>query len=649
MMSKNQSPFDFANLTPEDLINMTDKAIIQTQRAVDKVIAVDGQRTVENTLHRLDRGTSFIENAYGIVDLMHNVHPDANIRDAAQKCIPQLIKFDTELWLNKELYKAIAELNVSSADPVTQRVHEHMLRDFRRNGVNKDGAARKRIQELQEQGAEVSTTFGRNINEGTRSIEVPIEELEDLPDSYKKEHKPNASGKVTITTNYPDYIPFMRYAKNEEMRKRLYYEFQNRAPENEKALKDLLRIRHELAALLGYSHYADYITETRMIGSAKNAAAFINKIEKLTREHAQHDYKLFLEQKRKDNKNVDEIAPWDRFYYKEQLKRSRYNLDSRDLMPYFEYDRVKQGIFDLTSKLFGISFKQISDAPVWHESVECYELYEGDKLLGRFYLDMHPRKGKFSHGACFHLVPGVDGYQFPEDVLVCNFPGGNKNTNEPALMEYDEVKTFLHEFGHLLHALFAGHTPWLYFSGTRVQRDFAEAPSQMLEKLLERIETLQTFARHYKTDKPIPTEFITKLSQTNTIGRGLYVRRQAMIAALSLEAYVRDPADLNMETLWKELYNIYSSSHYPEGTHFWWSFGHLTEYSAAYYTYPWSKAIAEDLFSAFDPDNPYKPEIALRYRKKVLEPGGTKDAKDLVKDFLGRDFNFDAFEKWLNS
>jgi thimet oligopeptidase len=278
--------------------------------------------------------------------------------------------------------------------------------------------------------------------------------------------------------------------------------------------------------------------------------------------------------------------------------------------------------------------------------VDAYEMYEGDRLIGRFYLDMHPREGKFKHAAQFTLKNGVKGRQVPEGVLVCNLPGGDGTG--PALLEHDDVETFLHEFGHLLHHLFGGNQDWIYFSGVSTEWDFVEAPSQLLEEWSIDPGTLQTFARHYETGAPIPADLVEKLRLAKDYGNGNYIRQQNFYTALSLHAYDRDPAQVDFAALAPEMQAKYAQFQYVPGTHMYTAFGHLEGYSAMYYTYMWSLVIAKDLYSKFDEKNLLDPKVATQYRKLVLDPGGTKDAAQLIQDFLGRPYGFESFRKWLN-
>jgi thimet oligopeptidase len=259
---------------------------------------------------------------------------------------------------------------------------------------------------------------------------------------------------------------------------------------------------------------------------------------------------------------------------------------------------------------------------------------------------MHPREGKYNHAAEFTIHTGIAGKQLPEATLVCNLPGGT--AGEPGLMEYDDVVTFFHEFGHLLHEMFAGHRKWIGVSGISTEWDFVEAPSQMLEEWTRDPKTLQTFARHYKTNEPIPAEMVAQMNRANDFGKGLGVRQQMAYARLSLSIYDREPSKVNTDAMVKQIYTDYSPFPYVDGTHMQTSFGHLDGYSAIYYTYMWSLVLAKDLFSNFDRSDLLSPKTSMRYRKAVLDAGGSKPAEKLVEDFLGRKPSFEAYQKWLN-
>ena len=625
-----------------------DERLAKAKEAIDRLLAVKGKRTVENTLKPYDEALVYLNAASSQANLVKEVHPEAALRTAAEKASQRAQAFGTELSLNRAVYDALSALDLKGADEETRYYVEKTLRDFRLAGVDKDEATRKRIKALRDELVLIGQEFARNIRDDKRTVIVSdVSELEGLPADYIARHKPGPDGKITLTIDYPDSLPVFSYARNEGLRKRMYMEYNNRAfPKNMAVLDRLVAKRHELAGLLGFKNWADYITADKMVGSAKNAADFIDRIVEASGAKAASEYQTLLKRKRQDVPDAAGVNAWEAAYYSELVRKADYDFDSQSVRPYFQYSRVKQGVLDITSRLFGVTFRQIKDAPVWHPSVEAYEMLEGGKLVGRFYLDMHPRENKFNHAAEFPVRTGVRGRQIPEAVLVCNFPGGD--AGDPGLMEHDDVETFFHEFGHLIHELFAGRHQWIGTGGISTEQDFIEAPSQLLEEWTWDAPVLQTFARHYQTNEPIPAALVKQMRRADEFGKALTVRRQMVYAKLSLSIYDRDPAQVSTDALVKELTERYQPYRFVEGTHFQTAFGHLDDYSAVYYTYMWSLVIAKDLFSQFDRSNLLSPAAARRYRESILDPGGSRPASRLVETFLHRPFNFKAWQEWLN-
>ena len=621
--------------------------IANAKAEIAKMLAVKGKRTIENTLVPYDEASRWLDMTGSQAGLMENVSPDSLVREAAEKMGQDVSAYGTEISLNRAVYDALAAIDLSKADAETKYYVERELRDFRLAGVDKDEATRTKIKALRDELVKIGQEFSRNIRENVRTIEVKPEDLAGLPQDFLDSHKAGANGMVTLDINYPDYIPTMTYCKTEDVRKRLYMEYQNRAyPKNVDVLKQMMAKRYELANLVGYTNWADYITANKMSGSAKVVRDFVDKIVTASGPAAQRDYETLLNRKKKDFASATNVNFWEQVYWSELVKRSDYNFDSQSIRPYLAYDRVKQGVLDVTSKMFGVTYKRVTDAPVWDPSVECYEVWDGTKLYGRFYLDMHPRPNKYNHAAQFDVRTGIEGKQLPEATLVCNLPGGE--AGDPGLCEIDDVNTFFHEFGHLLHTIFSGHRRWCGTGGIRTEHDFVEAPSQMLEEWMKDPKTLQTFAKHYQSGEPVPTELVNRMRRAQDFAKGLQVRRQMVYADMSLSIYDQDPAKVDIDALMKGLVSRYQPFPYVDGTHFACAFGHLDGYSAVYYTYMWSLVIAKDMFSAFNKDDLLDPAIAKRYRDAVIGAGGSAPAATLVEHFLGRPFNFNAYQTWLN-
>lgn len=626
-----------------------DERLTAAQKALDVMLAVKGQRTIENTLKPYDEILIQLDVAGSQAGLMEVVHPDKSLREAAERTTQKVSSFSTALSLNRAVYDALAALDVKKADAATRYYVERTLRAFRLAGVDKDDATRARIKALRDELVLIGQEFDKNIRGDVRNVTAnSVAELEGLPADYIARHKPDANGVITLTTDYPDSLPVFSYAKNEDLRKRMFIAYNNRAyPQNIEVLNRMLAKRYELANLIGYTNWADYITANKMVGSGKNAADFIDKIVAASEAKAKQEYQTLLKRKQQEVPGAQAINAWEKSYWSELVRRADYNFDSQAVRPYFSYANVKQGVLDVTGKLFGVTFKQLKDAPVWAADVECWEMFEDGKLIGRFYLDMHPRENKFKHAAEFVVRTGVRGRQIPEATLVCNLPGGE--AGDPGLMEHDDVVTFFHEFGHLIHELLAGRQQWVGIAGISTEQDFIEAPSQMLEEWTWDAPTLATFAKHYKTGEPIPATLVKQMKRAADFGKALAVRRQMVYAKLSLSIYDRDPKSVNTDTIARELAERYEPFPVVADTHFQTAFGHLDGYSAVYYTYMWSLVIAKDLFSQFDRSNMLTAGAAARrYRDKVLARGGSAPATVLVQDFLGRPFSFKAYEEWLN-
>lgn len=600
-----------------------------------------GDRDLMNALNQLE---IVIDRIAGQASLYRNVHPDEGFRKAADVCQQKVYSLVSIISLSRPVYEQIKKINIDSLSGVDKRYAMDTLEDFKRSGVDKDEETRAKIKALNEELLKIGQEFNKNIRESRSSIWVEPSRLAGLPQDFIDAKEPNEKGQVEISTDYPDYIPVLQYAHDDELKKQLYILFRNRAyPANKDVLTQLIQKRHELANILGYKNFAEFVTDDKMVESAENAQNFIDKINNIAKARAAQDYDVLLSRLKKIDSQAQSVGDWQKTYLENLIRSEVYEVDAQEVRQYFSYGNVRAGIFSLVEDLFGVEIKPW-DTEVWHPSVEAYELYDDGQLLGQFYLDMHPRKGKYNHAAAFGVREGVEGIQTPISALVCNFPG---EKDETELMEHDQVETFLHEFGHLIHGIFGGHQPWLGLSGISTERDFVEAPSQMLEEWVWDADTLKKFAKD-ADGNVIPDTLIEKMNRGRNFAKGLFTRHQMYYAALSLNLYNNEPSDIELNKMMMELREVYSPFNYVPGTHFYASFGHLVGYSAIYYTYMWSLVIAADMFSEFEKAGLRNTEVAQRYRAAVLEPGGSKDAADLVKDFLGRPYSFKAFEEKLN-
>ena len=571
--------------------------------------------------------------------LLAEVHPDEAVRERADLAGQEVQKLSTELGLDRELYEILAAVDPAGLDELATRFLERSLRSFRRSGVDKDEATRERIRAINERLTVLSQEHSKNIRNGVRCIRVSPDRLAGMPQDWLDAHPADAEGLVTVTTDYPDSVPLRTFCADAQVRRELAMAFLTVAwPANDPLLHEMFDLRHELAQLLGYQTWADYDAEVKMIKQGAAIPAFIDKIADAALESGQRDREVVLARMRVDVPDAQTIDVADLAYYSNLVSKEQLEVDAQLVRTYLDFTKVRAGLMAVTGRLFGLRYETAADAVVWDEAVTAYDVFraDGDEPIGRIYLDLHPREGKYKHAAQFDLVTGVTGRQLPEGVLVCNFSRG--------LMEHDHVVTLFHEFGHLVHHVLAGNQHWLRFSGVATEWDFVEAPSQMLEEWAWDADILQTFATN-EAGEPIPADLVRRMRRADDFGKGYLARTQMFYAALSYWFHTERPADLTART--RELQAQYSLFPYIEGTHFTCAFGHLEGYSSAYYTYMWSLVIAKDLFSAFDRSNMFDAEVAGRYRDRVLAPGGSKDAADLVADFLGRPYTFDAYAAWL--
>lgn len=604
-----------------------------------------------NAMHRLnlyDEASRILDNAAARASLAHEVHPDKALRSAAEACEQAVSSVVTEISLDRAVYEVLSSLDISAMDASSRYYVQTSLLRFRLAGVDRDDATRARIRQLNDEMVRISQTFGRHIREDVQTLHVSAADLDGLPEDFVRAHPPGTDGKVSLSTDTTDFVPVMFYARKASVREAMWRLYNQRAyPANAQVLKQLLVARHELARLVGFDHWADYVMADKMIGNAKQAQAFIDRISGAAQRRMEQDTAMLLKRKRTDEPGAEQVLPWDGAYLNERLKAETLGLDSQAVRPYFQYQRVKDGVMKTTTALFGLRYERVHSAPVWHPDVEVFDVMQGKRRMGRIYLDMHPRTDKYKHYAQFTLAKGKRGYALPEGVLVCNFP--QPSATDPGLMEHDDVVTFFHEFGHLLHHVMGGHVRWAGQSGVANEWDFVEAPSQLLEEWARHPQVLRSFATHYKSAEPIALDLAEKLREASDFARGRWVRQQMFYAALSLQLHNRDPHGLNLATETAQIQSRYAPTAHISGSHMYASFGHLDGYSAIYYTYMWSMVIAKDLFTPFmQGGNVMNPNIAHSYRRTVLEAGGTKPAAQLVRDFLGRSYGFDAYANWLD-
>ena len=649
------TPNDVA-LARTGIEKLCDESLARGAAILDEIRALDGAAddalTWDATVGKLDRAKLAIRNAGDFPALMAVSHPDEGVRANAKLCEPKIDKIDTALWLDAKLARVMKRYAAKKEKLSTARARllERTIRDFRRNGLDLDEKGQARLREINEELTKLGLEFDSNLADSHLTVEATPAQLEGLPKEWIASHPPNKDGKVVITTDYPDYFPVLTYAKDRKLALELYKQFENRAADkNISVLDKILALRAEKAKLLGYATWADYVLEPRMAKDPKTVSTFLENLRKHLAKKGQAELAEFKAAHVKlGGKATDDIPPSDRLYLEDQVRKAKYGLDSKEVSKYFEVRRVKDGLLDITSKLFGIRYRPAADAPTWHPDVEAMEVLDSSgKLLGRFYFDLYPREGKYKHAAVFSIRDTAkmpDGSRLmPIAAIECNFPkpGGAA----PALMSHQDAVTFFHEFGHVLHHLLS-ESELSTFAGTSVARDFVESPSQMLEEWAWNKDTLALFARHHDTNAPLPASLHAAMLRSRGFGRAISTQRQLYLAALD-QAYHTRPLPLDTTKVLAEIHDAYTPFKYVEGTHFQASFGHLIGYDAGYYGYQWALSIAQDLFTRFKKEGLMNPKTAADYRANILAPGDSDEAAKLVERFLGRPPSDAAYKAFL--
>jgi thimet oligopeptidase len=633
---------DLASIAGADAMTaMCEREEAASREHLAAIEAYEGQPTLDGYYRSLDSLNTTLNTVGLAARNMGRLDTDAAVRAAGEACYQSISRVQTDIGLSRPIFDAVSRIGTEDADDVFRRSVDKMLLSYRLAGVDKDEATRERIKALQDEIVAVGQEFDRNIREDVRYLELDTaEDLAGLPADYIAAHPPGEDGKIRVSTQYPDYFPFMEYAERDDLRKELrLISGQRGYPANEAVLRKLLEARHELAQLVGFDNYAELVTADKMIGSPERAAEFLLELKQHSAEAQDREYETLLARLRQDQPDAERLDAWQLSFIKSKVSREQYGVDSKEVREYFSYNNVRDGIFALVQDLFGVRFEPW-ETYTWHEEVESWEMYDGDRLLGRFYLDMHPREGKHQHASAFPFVVGIDGVQAPVVGLICNFPRGDE------LMQFTQVETFLHEFGHLLHWQFAGHQPWGNLHSSSIEWDFVEAPSQMLEEWIWDYDTVSQFAQN-AAGETLPKALHEKMLAERDFGLGLTTGGQLGHAWVSLSTYDRPPAEVEFDRLWDDTFSEFGKFPPTEGRHAWASFGHLNGYSAIYYTYQWSLAIATDMFTRFEEAGLRNVEVARAYRDKVLAPGGSRPAQELVTDFLGREISFEPYARRL--
>jgi thimet oligopeptidase len=640
--------------TPDSIERWVDYHVKRFQGYRTGLLAPRKEHTVKVDLAFYDAAQTELDLAGTEAFLMNSVSPDTAVRAAASKQAQRVSELGNEFGLNHEVYQVLAAIDLAHADAATRHYVERARLEYRLAGADKDPVLRAKLKTLLDETSKQQIAFSHNIAESVNLVKVTDpKDLAGLPDDFVKAHPPGADGVITLTSNEPDFDAVSTYASNSGLRRRMLLAYTTRAyPENRAVLLAMLRARREVAQLLGYSSWPQFALADQMMETPEKLKAFISRVDEATRVQAQHEYQEILDYARSREAGITGLDDSNLSYWREQYRKATLGFDSQEARPYFPYPQVEAGVLKVMGRLFHVEFVRVADAPVWDPSVTAWDLIDHDaasprrgKTIGRIYLDMHPREGKdkwFNGGS---VISGILGKQLPEGRLLCNFPGPGKD--DPGLMQYDDVVVFFHELGHLMHSTLGGFQRYDGISGISTENDFVEAPSQMLEEFFRDPAILQSFARHYQSGAVMPSDLIARMNRSSAFGRALWARAQLRYTAASFDVHDADPDTLDLDRLWNDDQRKYVPNAPIEGEHRFESFGHLAAYTSNYYTYLADKVIAIDFFEQFDGHNLLDGPMALNYRHKVLEPGGSKPAQQLVDEFLGRDQSFDAFARWV--
>jgi Zn-dependent oligopeptidase len=646
--------FGYSSVTADKVAQGIDDAIEEAQGILEDMVAPREDRTFENTMLPLDRIADVLSKANARYAFMGYVHPEKEIRSAAKTAEEKLESFGVEMVFRDDLNAAVQEYAVT--DEATElgaesaRFVEFTLRDLRHAGHELSPEARARVKERTQRLVELGVRFQENIDEWEDHILVTTDDLEGLPPSFAESLETDEdTGKLKVTLAYPHLIPFVENAKRRDLREQLSFKFNTQAVEaNREILEEARRLRHEIAEEFGVPSWAHHRLEERMAKDPERVASFYEGLISPLTKQGEADLSVMGELLAEDA-GENQVQSWDWRFYDTQQRRTDYGVDPFEVANYFPLDGVLDGMFDLVQETFGLEFQEVADPDVWHPDVRLFAIHDaGSKeLLAHFYLDLFPREGKYGHAAEFPLVMSrrmEDGsYQNPVCAMVANFT--KPTASAPSLLQHGEVETLFHEFGHVLHQNL-GRTELARFAGTSVERDFVEAPSQIMQHWVWRADVLRRFARHHETGEPIPDQLVEQLVAARQLNVAIHQLRQLQYGWWDQTMHGTDVA-LDFDHILREGARL-GLMPFHEGTFALASFGHLMGgYDAAYYGYMWSEVFGDDMFSRFEEEGVTNPAVGMAYRREVLERGGSVDADDMLTAFLGRDPDNTAFLRKL--
>ncbi|MEX2541544.1 MAG: M3 family metallopeptidase [Trueperaceae bacterium] len=650
-----QIPFD--RVRREHVVPGVVRAVEDAEGEVGRIIHLDERRTYMNTVGALDALVDRLDRVVGIVYHLMSVSNEPELRKAFDEALPIFSGFYSRLPTNAGLWNALKryrdEEEAASLDPVRARRLEKLLDEFRRAGADLPDEQRARVEDIRTELARLSTEFGNNVLDATNSFEMVLEDEADLaglPESAVRQARAAAEAKGVegwrFTLHAPSYVAFVQYSDRRELRRRMHEAYANRAAsgehDNRPKIREILALRREMSRMLGYRDFADYRLELNMVKSGAAAVGFERELLRKTSPYWQEEIEE-LRRFAREELGLERIEPWDQAYAIEKLRRTRFELDSEELRPYFPLDGVVAGLFDVARRLFGVVVNEAENAAVWHPDVRFYEMRdEAGRHLGSFYADWFPRESKRSGAWMNGLIHGEldpDGALEPHlGLMVTNFT--LPQDGKPALLTHREVQTVFHEFGHLLHHLLSRvELPPL--AGTQVPRDWVELPSHIMENWTWQREALDLFARHVDTNEPIPEELFRRLKASRTFMEASAQMRQLSFGSVDLALHIdydplsdEDPVKFGNRV--REEF-VMRPEFARDG--FLCAFGHVFAggYAAGYYSYKWSEMLEADAFTRFEENGIFDRETGRAFVESILSKGDSRDPAVQFREFMGRD------------
>jgi len=652
--------------SPQKIRELSTEVISNFKKSLDVIASLPpASRNFSNTVKAFSEAEGEFASAQSSCTFPSSVSSDKETRDVSNEVQTKLEAAQTDAFAREDLYQALMQYktqNKEEADSLVGeegRLLEHLLLDYKRSGMDLSKEDRERVTKIKTSMSELKTKFQQNLNEDMTRVEFKLKDLEGMSEDYLEslEKKEVDGEKIYIVSlKYPDLVPILQLCKVEETRRKMDEANSRKCQtENTKLLEQIIQLRQEEAKLLSYSSPAAYSLETKM---AKNPETVISFLEDLCQKldgAAHKDLEILLNMKKEEKKSRGEefdgkLNIWDWRYYENILLEKEYQVDHNKIKEYFPLDKVTEGLLSIYQRLLGLKFTKMSaeEKHVWHEDVDQFTVSDitDNRTIGYFYLDLHPRDGKYGHAAEFGLLQGFslpDGSrQYPSAAMVANFT--KPTPNKPSLLLFSEVETYFHEFGHVMHEI-CSTARFQRFAGTNTQRDFVEAPSQMLENWCYDSDALKLLSAHYKTGETLPEELRSKLIKAKNVMEAFKNRRQIFFALFDMTVHtISGPVDTAI--IWSNLISKIALTPNQAGTNGAATFGHIVGgYEAGYYGYLWSKVYSCDMFQKFQKEGVLNENLGRKYRDIILAKGATVDAMDLLLEFLGRTPNNEAFLK----